>query len=88
MIEWMISQQTMLTVVLALLILCERFLTPQLGTTFVYKAWLLLPAALVMNNLPIDLVSIPANSISRYLVGINPNAVSYTHLTLPTICSV
>ncbi|AEF02150.1 energy transducer TonB [Alteromonas sp. KS69] len=73
MIEWMISQQTMLTVVLALLILCERFLTPQLGTTFVYKAWLLLPAALVMNNLPIDLVSIPANSISRYLVGINPN---------------
>jgi TonB family protein len=73
MIEWIISQQTMLTVVLALLILCERFLTTQLGTTFVYKAWLLLPAALLMNNIPIDLVSIPTNSISRYLVGINPS---------------
>ncbi|MDO6537528.1 M56 family metallopeptidase [Alteromonas stellipolaris] len=73
MIEWVISQQVMLTVVLALLIFCERSLTNQLGTKFVYKAWLLIPAALVMNNLPVDLVSIPSNSISRYIVGINPN---------------
>ncbi|MDO6569043.1 TonB family protein [Alteromonas sp. 1_MG-2023] len=73
MIEWVISQQVMLTVVLALLIICERILTNQLGTKFVYKSWLLVPAALLMNNLPVDLVSIPANSISRYIVGINPN---------------
>lgn len=73
MIEWVISQQTMLTVVLALLIFCERFFTDQLGTKFVYKAWLLIPVALVMNNLPVDLVSIPTNNVSRYIVGINPD---------------
>ena len=47
--------------------------------------------ALEENNIPIDYItgtSMGAIVGSLYAMGYSPDAVSYTHLTLPTICSV
>lgn len=76
MIEWLVSQQIVLCTMLGLLVLTEHFLTSRLGTAFTYKLWLLLPLSLLANNLPLNFVSIPANTLSRYIVGVTPSLPS------------
>ncbi|WP_394221280.1 TonB family protein [Alteromonas gracilis] len=73
MIDWLIAQQGILTLALILLMVCEHFFTVKLGASLSYKLWALVPACLVVNNIPMSLVSIPSNNFSRYVVGVKPS---------------
>lgn len=72
MIDWLIAQQGVLSLALGLLIICEHFFTNKIGVSLSYKLWALVPACLIVNNLPMSLVSIPSNTFARYVVGIKP----------------
>ena len=72
MIDWIIAQQGMLSVTLALLIFTEHFLTQKLGASLTYKLWILIPVCLLLNNIPMSIIAIPSNDFSRYVVGITP----------------
>ena len=72
MIEWIIAQQGILSLTLVLLVASEHFFTSKLGVSLMYKLWALVPCCLLVNNLPMSLVSIPANHITRYIVGVKP----------------
>ncbi|APD87024.1 energy transducer TonB [Alteromonas sp. Mex14] len=72
MIDWLIAQQGVLSLALGLLIICEHFFTNKIGVSLSYKLWALVPACLIVNNLPMSLVSIPSNNFTRYVVGVKP----------------
>jgi len=72
MIEWIIAQQVVLSLALLLLVVSEHFFTSKLGVSLTYKLWALVPSCLLFNNLPMSLVSIPANNFTRYVVGVTP----------------
>lgn len=72
MIDWLIAQQGVLSLALGLLIICEHFFTNKIGVSLSYKLWALVPACLIVNNLPMSLVSIPSNTFTRYVVGVKP----------------
>lgn len=72
MIDWLIAQQDVLSLALGLLIICEHFFTNKIGVSLSYKLWALVPACLIVNNLPMSLVSIPSNTFTRYVVGVKP----------------
>ncbi|PRO68395.1 M56 family metallopeptidase [Alteromonas gracilis] len=72
MIDWLIAQQGVLSLALGLLIICEHFFTNKIGVSLSYKLWALVPACLIVNNLPMSLVSIPSNTFTRYMVGVKP----------------
>ena len=72
MIDWLIAQQGVLSLALGLLIICEHFFTNKIGVSLSYKLWALVPACLIVNNLPMSLVSIPSNTFARYVVGVKP----------------
>lgn len=72
MIDWIVAQQGILSLALVLLMVCEHFFTSKIGVSLTYKLWALLPGCLIVNNLPTSLVSIPSNSFTRYVVGVNP----------------
>ena len=74
MIDWIIAQQGILSLTLILLIVSEQFFTSRLGTSLTYKLWALIPGCLIVNNLPLTMVSIPSNSFARYVVGVKPTA--------------
>lgn len=74
MIDWIIAQQGILSLTLILLIVSEHFFTSRLGASLTYKLWALIPGCLIVNNLPLSLVSIPSNSFARYVVGVKPTA--------------
>ncbi|WP_334056929.1 M56 family metallopeptidase [Alteromonas sp. S005] len=74
MIDWIIAQQGILSLTLILLIVSEHFFTSRLGTSLTYKLWALIPGCLIVNNLPLSMVSIPSNSFARYVVGVKPTA--------------
>ena len=72
MIDWLIAQQGVLSLALGLMIICEHFFTNKIGVSLSYKLWALVPACLIVNNLPMSLVSIPSNTFTRYVVGVKP----------------
>ncbi|GFD75827.1 TonB family protein [Alteromonas marina] len=72
MIDWLIAQQGVLSLALGLLIICEHFFTNKIGVSLSYKLWALVPACLIVNNLPMSLVSIPSSAFTRYVVGVKP----------------
>lgn len=69
MIEWILAQQAPLSVSLIILIGLEKFLSEKLGAKLMYQLWLLIPAILLVNNLPTGLITLPANTVSYYVVG-------------------
>lgn len=73
MIEWLILQQGPLSLALLLLIVLEHFFTPKLGARFTYTLWAMIPLTVLLNNLPQQIIALPANSFSRYMVGGNPS---------------
>ena len=79
MIDWIIAQQGILSLALVLLMVCEHFFTNKIGASLTYKLWALIPACLIVNNLPMSLVNIPSNSFARYVVGVKPtlNTVAF-----------
>ncbi|TKB03416.1 M56 family metallopeptidase [Alteromonas portus] len=72
MIDWIVAQQGILSLVLVLLMVCEHFFTNKIGASLTYKLWALIPGCLIVNNLPMSLVSMPSNSFTRYVVGVKP----------------
>ena len=72
MIDWIVAQQGILSVVLVLLMVCEHFFTHKIGASLTYKLWALIPGCLIVNNLPMSLVNMPSNSFTRYVVGVKP----------------
>ena len=76
MIDWLIAQQGVLCLILLLMIVIEHFLTDKLGALFTYRLWLLVPLALILNNIPVDVVATPVESLSRYVVGVKPEIVT------------
>lgn len=69
MTEWLIQQQSPLCLVLVALMIMEHFFTAKIGIRLMYKLWWMVPVVLLMTNLPIPSISMPANSFTRYIVS-------------------
>ena len=69
MTEWLIQQQGPLCLVLVTLMVMEHFFTVRIGIRLMYKLWWMVPVVLLMANLPIPVISLPANSFTRYIVS-------------------
>jgi len=69
MTEWLIQQQGPLCLVLVALMIMEHFFTAKIGIRLMYKLWWMVPVVLLMANLPIPVISLPANSFTRYIVS-------------------
>lgn len=76
MIDWLIEQQLILSVLLILLIFAEIKLLSALGAKFCYGLYAAIPVALILANLPDVLKPEIAPQISRYLVTITNNSVA------------
>lgn len=75
MIDWLVEQQLVLSLLLILLIFAEAKLLPALGAKFCYGLFAAIPVALLLANMPDILKAELAPQISRYLVAINSNNV-------------
>ena len=69
MTEWLLQQQGPLCLVLLTLMVMEHFFTAKIGIRLMYKLWWMVPAVLLITNLPIPAISLPANSFTRYVVS-------------------
>ncbi|TMO08819.1 M56 family metallopeptidase [Pseudoalteromonas sp. S558] len=69
--NWLIEQQLLLSTLFCGFILLERFGLKALGSRFVYKLAWLLPAALVIANLPNAIKPLQNSDISHYLITPN-----------------
>lgn len=69
MTEWLLQQQGPLCLVLLTLMVMEHFFTAKIGIRLMYKLWWMVPAVLLITNLPIPAISLPANSLTRYVVS-------------------
>ena len=69
--NWLIEQQLLLSILFCGFILLERFGLKALGSRFVYKLAWLLPAALVIANLPNAVKPLQSSNISHYLITPN-----------------
>lgn len=85
MIDWIIAQQGVLCVALLLLIGAEHFYTRKMGVLFTYKLWFFVPVLLVLNNLPFNMMAIPSNNFTRFVVGVKP---SVEHMELNVLFSL
>ncbi len=74
--NWLIEQQLLLSILFCGFIFLERFGLKILGARFVYKLVWLLPAALVIANLPNAIKPLQNSNISHYLI--TPNQ-PFTH---------
>ncbi|MCQ8891281.1 M56 family metallopeptidase [Pseudoalteromonas carrageenovora] len=74
--NWLIEQQLLLSILFCGFIFLERFGLKILGARFVYKLAWLLPAALVIANLPNAIKPLQNSNISHYLI--TPNQ-PFTH---------
>lgn len=74
--NWLIEQQLLLSILFFGFILLERFGLKTLGARFVYKLAWLMPAALVIANLPNAIKPLQNSNISHYLI--TPNQ-PFTH---------
>ncbi len=69
--NWLIEQQLLLSILFCGFILLERFGLKTLGAGFVYKLVWLVPAALVIANLPNAIKPLQNSNISHYLITPN-----------------
>lgn len=93
MIDWIIAQQGVLSIALALLIANERLAAVKLNPVFTYRLWALVPLVLILNNLPSGVVALASNTISRYVVGMNtevtvPPSTVYFSVWVLGVCSI
>ena len=70
MINWLIEQQLVISLLLLTLITLEGKAMKSLGANVIYALWLLVPLLLITNNLPQDVISVDDKSIYRYIVEI------------------
>lgn len=72
MIEWILTQQAPLSVSLIVLVALESRFAEKLSANFMYRLWLLVPAILILNNIPAGIISLPTENISYFVVGTEP----------------
>jgi bla regulator protein BlaR1 len=71
MLNWILAQQLVLSLCLTLVLVAEKKALTTLGAKGLYITWLILPLALLANNLPKDLVPLNDAVLYQYLVKIN-----------------
>lgn len=76
MTEWLIQQQGVLSLVLAYLLISEKFLAGRVHAHRAYQAWILVPLCLAIHNLPGVWASLPPLPITRYTVGLAPQVAT------------
>ncbi|NRA85052.1 MAG: M56 family metallopeptidase [Gammaproteobacteria bacterium] len=80
MASWIFTQQWLLTIVVATLILNERSTSRYIGGTMSYALWLLIPLALVVNSFPQAFSSGSTAEISRYIISLNAQSAQVGEL--------
>jgi TonB family protein len=70
MINWLVEQQIIISLLFLILIVLEGRAIKSLGANVVYALWLLVPLLLIANNLPQDIIAVDDKSIYRYIVAI------------------
>ncbi|MDN4501990.1 M56 family metallopeptidase [Alteromonadaceae bacterium BrNp21-10] len=68
MTNWILAQQVILSITLLLLLILERHWQSEIGANNLYRFWLLIPAALLINNIPHDIIAVGNNVIQQYVV--------------------
>ena len=76
-LTWLIEQQIYICLIMIALVFFEKKSLPSLGAKLSYSLWLILPMAMILNNLPLGFVAIENNEITRYLVDIK--APDFSH---------
>lgn len=71
MANWILSQQWVISAILLLLLVIERWAIKPLGATNLYKLWLVLPLALIVNNLPTAFSPFHGSELQQYVVQFN-----------------
>ncbi|MDP4984678.1 M56 family metallopeptidase [Pseudoalteromonas tunicata] len=74
MIDWIFSQQVVLSGAILLMLLLERTMIRQLSARLTYLLWLLLPLVLLANNLPSALKPQTTFEIPSYVVQLSANS--------------
>ncbi|MDP5030609.1 M56 family metallopeptidase [Paraglaciecola sp.] len=82
MINWLISQQLVLSLALLLLLVAEKKALKKLSANHVYALWWLVPLILLANNLPQDLLNLDNPVLYQYAVK-----VSTSHYTAGNMLS-
>ena len=78
--NWLIEQQLLLSLLFAGFVLLERFGLKTLGSRFVYKLAWLIPASVLLANLPSAIKPLQNSGISYYLI--TPNQVLTNSLSV------
>ena len=78
--NWLIEQQLLLSLLFAGFVLLERFGLKTLGSRFVYKLAWLIPASVLLANLPSAIKPLQNSGISYYLI--TPNQVLTNDLSV------
>tara|TARA_R110000868_G_scaffold127907_2_gene335790 strand:- start:36 stop:1265 length:1230 start_codon:yes stop_codon:yes gene_type:complete len=74
MVNWIVAQQVVLSLTLLLLICTEKLALKHIGACQLYTLWWLLPAALIINNLPQEMMQFGTTVIYQYLVKFDSQA--------------
>ncbi|NRA62201.1 MAG: TonB family protein [Psychrobium sp.] len=70
MASWILSQQWLISLLVLCLLVNEYKLSAKLGPKLSYRYWLLVPVAILINNLPQQLLLEANNQISVYIVSL------------------
>ncbi len=76
MINWLIEQQLVLSLVLLALLILEAKALDKLGAKLIYSLWWLIPLFLIANNLPNNMIAVTDNSIYRHVVALGAKSPS------------
>jgi len=71
MASWILSQQWLLSLLIAMLVLNEINTSRYLGGRLSYALWLIVPLALLLNSLPQSLIAGSAGEMTHYIISIN-----------------
>lgn len=71
MANWILTQQMVLSLMILLLLVIERWAIKPLGANNLYKLWFLLPFSLIINNLPTDILPFKGSQLQHYVVQFN-----------------
>lgn len=71
MINWLVDQQFIFSMSIALILICNHFLVKPLGAKLSYALWLFIPAMLIANNLPIQASIVAESQVTRFAVTLS-----------------
>lgn len=78
MINWLLEQQLVFSLLLLFMITIETKGIHKLGSTTVYALWILVPLGLIANSLPQDVITVSDTSIYRHIVNLDTATVDQT----------